>query len=82
MMLTLADSSITHLLGIVQDMLVHVDGLSFHAYFVVIDMEGDSGGSIILGCPFLAIGKAKIDVETCELILKFNKENVVFNANE
>lgn len=25
-------------------------------------------------------GKAKIDVETCELILKFNKEKVVFKV--
>lgn len=82
MALILVDSSITHPLAIVQDMLVHVDGLTFPAYFVVIDMKGDSGGSVVLGCQFLATGKEKIDVETGELILKFNKENVVFNVYE
>lgn len=30
----------------------------------------------------MAIGKEKIDVETGELVLKFNKEKVVFNAYE
>ena len=80
MTLTLADSSITHPLGIVQDVLVHVDGLTFPADFVVINMKNESEGSVYLRHPFLEIGKAKIDVETCELVLKFIKENVVFNA--
>lgn len=81
-MLILAKSSVTHLLGIVQDMLVHVDGLTFPAYFMVIDMKGYSRGSTILGHSFFTIGTRKIDVETGELVLKFNKENVVFNAYE
>lgn len=82
MTLTLVDSYVTHSLGIVQEMLVHVDGLIFPIDFMVIDKKGDSGGSIILGRPFLAIGKALIDGETGELILKFNKEKVVFNVYE
>lgn len=45
----------------------------------VINMKNDSEGSVI-GRQFLAIGKAKIDMETGELILKFNKENMVFNT--
>ncbi|XP_050918938.1 uncharacterized protein LOC127136424 [Lathyrus oleraceus] len=80
MTLTLVDSSLTHPLGILQDMLVHVDGLTFPADFVVIYMKNDSEGSVILERPFLATGNAKIDVETGELILKFNKEKMVFNA--
>ena len=39
MTLTLADSSVTRPLGIVQDMLVHVDGLNFPIEIVVIDMK-------------------------------------------
>lgn len=80
MTLTLIDPYVKHLLGILQDTLVHVDGLVFPAYFMVIDMKEYSGRSIILGRPFLATGKALIDVETSELILKFNKEKVVFNV--
>lgn len=82
MTLTLVDSFVTHLIGIVQDMLLHVYCLNFPAYFLVIDMKGDSGGSVILGCPFLATRKEKIDVETGELVLKFNKEKMLFNAYE
>ena len=61
-------------------MLVHVNGLTFPADFRVTSMKNDSSGSVILGRTFLATGKAKIDMETGELILKFNKENVAFNT--
>ena len=80
MTITLVDSFVTRLLCIVQDVLVHVDGLTFPVDFVVVDMKNDSERSVILGHPFLAIEKVKIDVDTCELILKFNKEKVVFHA--
>lgn len=49
MTFTLADSSVTRLLGIIQNMLVHVDGLTFPTEFMVIDMKGDSGGQLFLG---------------------------------
>lgn len=48
MTLTLADLSVTYLYGILQDVLVHVDGLVFHANFMVVDMKGDTCGSVIL----------------------------------
>ena len=76
--LQLADRSIKHPRGVIEDVLVKVDKFIFPADFVVIDMKRDSGGSVILGHPFLATGNAKIDVDTCELILKFNKEKVFF----
>lgn len=80
--LTLADSYVIHPHGILQDVLVNVDGLVFPVDFMVIDMKGDTRGSFIHGCPFLATGKALIDVQTSELSLKFNKENMVFNVYE
>lgn len=39
MTLTLADSSVTHPHGILQNVLVHVDGLVFLADFMVIKMK-------------------------------------------
>ncbi|XP_050875543.1 uncharacterized protein LOC127079164 [Lathyrus oleraceus] len=39
---TLADSSVTQPLGILRDMLVHVNGLVFPIDFVVLDTKGDS----------------------------------------
>ena len=80
--LTLADFSITQPYGILQDVLVHVDDLFFPVDFMVINMKGDTGGSIILGRPFLEIEKALTGVEIRELSLKFNKEKVVFNVYE
>lgn len=80
--LTLAGLYVTHPLGILQDMLVHVDGLVFPADFMVIKMKGDLGGSVILGRPFLGTGKALIDVETNDLVLKFNKQKVMINVYE
>ncbi|XP_050908483.1 uncharacterized protein LOC127122138 [Lathyrus oleraceus] len=82
MTLTLVDLYITHPHGILQDVLVNVDGLVFPADFMVVNMKGDTGGSIILGRPFLATRKALIDVEIRELSLKFNKEKMVFNVYE
>ncbi|XP_050920495.1 uncharacterized protein LOC127138139 [Lathyrus oleraceus] len=79
MNLTLDDSSVTHPLGILRYMLVHIDGLVFPEDFVVLDTKGDSRGLTILGFPFLATGKALIDVENGELVLNFNKEKMVFN---
>lgn len=80
MTLTLANSFVTQSVGMLHDILVHVDGLVFHVDFVVLDAKGSSGGSVILGQPFLETGEAKIDVETSELILKVNKKKVVFKV--
>lgn len=82
MTLTLADLSVTHPLSIVQDVLVYVNGLTFPTNFMVIDTKGDSGGPVLLERPFLATGKTKIYVETVELVLKFNKEKMVFDVYE
>lgn len=42
MTLTLVNSFVTRPIGIVQDVIVHVDGLTFPADFVVIDVKNDS----------------------------------------
>lgn len=63
-------------------MLVHVDGLVFPTNFLVVDIKGDTSDSMILGFPFLVIGKALIYMETTKLNLKFNKEKLVFNVYE
>lgn len=55
--LTLDNLFVTYPHGILQDVLVHVDALVFPAYFFVVDMKGDMGGSVILRRPFLEIGK-------------------------
>ena len=46
----------------IEDVLVKVDKFIFTADFIVLDMEEDKEIPIILGRPFLATGKALIDV--------------------
>ena len=60
--LQLADRSLKHPRGVIEDVLVKVDKFIFPADFIVLDMEEDKEIPIILGRPFLAIGRAMIDV--------------------
>ena len=48
--------------------------------FIVLDMEEDHKVPFILGRPFLAIGRAMIDVQQGNLILRINDEHVTFNV--
>jgi hypothetical protein len=82
MTITLADRSISYPFGILEDVLVKVNDLVFPADFVVLDMAEDEDMPLILGRPFLATGRALIDVERGELMLRFHNEQVVFNIFE
>ena len=60
--LQLADRSIKHSKGIVEDVLIKVGKFIFPVDFIILDMIEDLEVSLILGRPFLATGKALIDV--------------------
>ncbi|XP_062118743.1 uncharacterized protein LOC133832413 [Humulus lupulus] len=77
--LQLADHSLTYPRGVIEDVLVKVDKFIFPTNFVVLDMEEDHEISIILGRPFLATGRALIDVQGGHLTLRVNNEVVKFN---
>ncbi|KAJ8898585.1 hypothetical protein K2173_001482 [Erythroxylum novogranatense] len=79
----LADRSIVYPEGVLDDVLVQVNGLIFPADFFVLDMENDSSSKssdILLGRPFLSTAKAKIDVHSDSLTLEFDGEVVKFNV--
>ncbi|KAM6580981.1 hypothetical protein CsatA_004755 [Cannabis sativa] len=78
--LQLADRSLTHPRGIIEDVLVKVGKFIFPADFLILDMEEDSTIPIILGRPFLATGRAVIDVQKGELKLRVQDEEVNFNV--
>ena len=80
--LQLADRSLKHPRGIIEDVLVKVDKFIFPAYFIVLDMEEDKEIPIILGRPFLATGRAMIDVQRGELKLRVQEDEVKFNVFE
>ncbi|XP_075499257.1 uncharacterized protein LOC142537643 [Primulina tabacum] len=60
--LQLADRSLTYPRGVVEDVLVKVDKFIFPADFVILDMKEDHDAPLIFGRPFLATGRALIDV--------------------
>ena len=80
--LQLADRSLKHPRGVIEDVLVKVDKFIFPAYFIVLDMEEDKEIPIILGRLFLATGKAMIDVQRGELKLRVQEDEVKFNVFE
>ena len=68
--LQLADQSLKHLREIIEDVPVKVEKFIFPANFIVLDMEKDREILIILGRPFLATGRALLDVKKEEIRLR------------
>ncbi|XP_070048197.1 uncharacterized protein [Nicotiana tomentosiformis] len=67
-------------LGVIEDVLVRVDKFILPVNFVILDCEMGYDVPIILGRPFLATGKALVDVEAGELTLRVGDENMVFHV--
>ena len=78
----LADRSLKHPRGVIEDVLVKVDKFIFPTDFIVLDMEEDKEIPIILGRPFLATGRAMIDVQRGELKFRVQEDEVKFNVFE
>ncbi|KAJ9543636.1 LOW QUALITY PROTEIN: hypothetical protein OSB04_023343 [Centaurea solstitialis] len=78
--LQLADRSIAYPKGKIEDILVKVDKFIFPADFIILDCEVDKKVPIILGRPFLATGRALIDVHKGELTMRVNDPQVTFNV--
>ena len=57
-----------------------MDQFIFPADIIILDMEEDKEISIIFGRPFLAIGRALIDVQKGELRLRVQEEEVTFSV--
>ncbi|XP_070014303.1 uncharacterized protein [Nicotiana sylvestris] len=67
-------------LGIIDDVLVRVDKFILPADFVILDCKVDYEVPIILGRPFLATGKALVDMEAGEFTFRVGDEKVVFHV--
>ncbi|GJR73978.1 reverse transcriptase domain-containing protein [Tanacetum coccineum] len=70
MTLELANRSVTHPMGIAEDVVVRVDGFTFLADFLVVNFEPDPRVPIILERPFLRTAKALIDLYEEKLTLR------------
>ncbi|GJQ88999.1 reverse transcriptase domain-containing protein [Tanacetum coccineum] len=82
MTLELANGSITHPMGIADDVVARVDGFTFLADFVVVNFEPDPRVPIILGRPFLRTAKALIDLYEEKLTLRVGSDELVFYAEK
>ncbi|GKE07179.1 reverse transcriptase domain-containing protein, partial [Tanacetum coccineum] len=78
MILELADRSTTSPSGIAEDVFVKVGKFHFSVDFVVIDYVVDPRVPLILGRPFLRMGRALIDVYGEELTLRVDDEAITF----
>ena len=78
--LQLANRSYKHPRGIIENVLIKVDKFVLPADFVILDMEEDDSVPIILGRPFLATGKAQINVQEGELKLRVQGDEITFHV--
>ncbi|GJY36623.1 reverse transcriptase domain-containing protein [Tanacetum coccineum] len=76
------EKTITHPMGIAEDVVVRVDGFTFLADFVVVNFEPDPRVPIILGRPFLRTAKALIDLYEETLTLRVGKEELVYYVDK
>ncbi|KAL6293979.1 hypothetical protein ACE6H2_002121 [Prunus campanulata] len=80
----LADRTIRYPKGILEDVLVRVEGLILPADFLVLEMEeapiSDNELPLIFGRPFMATAKTTIDVAQGTLTMTVNGETVAFKV--
>nr|GEY21542.1 reverse transcriptase domain-containing protein [Tanacetum cinerariifolium] len=82
MALELTDRSISHPVGVAEDVFVKVGTFHFPAGFVVIDFDVDPRVPLILRRSLLKTERALIDVFEGELTLRVGKEAITFNLNQ
>ncbi|XP_075103473.1 uncharacterized protein LOC142178050 [Nicotiana tabacum] len=80
--LQLADQSTKTPKGIIENILVRVDKFVFPIDFIVLEMEENTEVPLILGRPFLATGRAIIDVHQGQLILLVDEERMIFDMQK
>ncbi|XP_059285627.1 uncharacterized protein LOC132039102 [Lycium ferocissimum] len=80
MRLLMADRTVNKPVDILYDVLVKVDRFIFSANFVILDCEVDFEVPIILGRPFLATGRALVNVEKGDLKFRMNDEEITFHS--
>ncbi|XP_070045088.1 uncharacterized protein [Nicotiana tomentosiformis] len=80
MRLQMDDRTMKRPLGVIEDILVRVDKFILPANFDILHCKVDYEVLIILGRPFLAMGKALFDVKARELTFRVGYEKVVFHV--
>jgi hypothetical protein len=74
----LVDALIRYSEGIVESLLVFVQGSCIFADFVVLDMQDDAEMTLIHGRPFLSDARARINVESGTICFHIGMKNLMF----
>ncbi|XP_070057782.1 uncharacterized protein LOC142167033 [Nicotiana tabacum] len=82
MILQLADRSLPHPEGVIEDMLVQVGSFIFLTDFIILECEPDQEVPFILGHLFLSRGRAIIDVCEEKMTMSVGDRVKVFNAHK
>nr|GEW88052.1 reverse transcriptase domain-containing protein [Tanacetum cinerariifolium] len=82
MTLELVDRSISHPVGVVEDVFIKVGTFHFPVDFVVVDFDADPRVPPILERSFLKTERALIDVFEGELTLRIGKEAIKINLDQ
>ena len=75
----MADRTMKRPIGILHDVLVKAESFIFSPDFVSLDCEVYFEVPIIFGRPFLATGRALVDMENGQMKFWLNNEEVTFN---
>ena len=79
MRLLMVDRTVKRPIGILHNVLVKVESSIFPVDFVILDCEVNFEVPIILGRPFLATGRALVDMEKEQMKFRLNNEEATFN---
>ena len=79
MRLLMADRILKRPIGINHDVLVKVEPFIFPTDFVILDCEVNFEVPIIFGRPFLATGRALVDMKKGQMKFWLNNEEATFN---
>ena len=79
MRLLMVDQTVKRPIGIIHYVLVKVESFIFKTDLFMLDCEVSFEVPIILGKPFLASGKALVDMENGQMKFRLNNEEVNFN---
>ena len=79
MRLLMADRTVKRPIGIPHDVLVKVESFIFPTDFVILDCEVDFEVPVILGRPFLASGRALVDMEKGQMTFQLNNQEATIN---
>ena len=80
MPLLMVDLTVNRPIEILHDVLVKVESFIFPVDFMILDFEVDFKVPIILGRPFLATGRALVDLEKGQMRFRLNNEELTFKV--